>query len=214
MIENSQIFDALKVKEKGFLKFYHKFKMLLDLPKMKPQMLEETKSHNFGVNLDFKREDNGVKGEAMEQDAFTCLHSMASSAPSSEMAVVASSRNEQVDKRRAETLNFSIKTYASLVFTFVLDPLASLGTIKSMNSPTCSTIELQEVILNSLNYFDNNADGIDSKQIKQAIELKSLILAPVSTNSILQSKQQTKFIDFLDSKLKLIKDKITTMKKT
>ena len=140
------IWKAFCIKEKGFFKFYHDFKIQLNLHKQRggrvqtekiniqPFKYEKsafslyvtetqpilpwfTQSSNKISNINHNS-SNKIKGNMEEIIPLPCVPL----ASSSESAVVASSQ-EQVDKRKVETLSQLLLVYASLVFNILLERL-------------------------------------------------------------------------------------------
>jgi hypothetical protein len=123
MLSLKTILKVYGVEEKGFSKFYSSFKLKLQL-NIKSKT-EEIKLPLEDKNKLFLPDPRPMPNLSLFEFDRSSLKvpSIKFSASSSEQAVVAGS-TEQVDKRRAETLNKLVQTYASLYIKSILDPLS------------------------------------------------------------------------------------------
>jgi len=211
MFDKQQIFDSLRVKEKGFFKTYNIFKTTLQLPGIQPKYVKEQKTENQ-IMIKFLKEECAIGGKEHGSET---LHSNRSptSSPTSEMAVVASSKKEQVDEFKAEALNFRIKTYAHLVLNYILAPLSSLDIKRNINSINL-IIDTKDKILEWIQHFENDYTGIDIVLTKQRIETKFLLLSKASESQIYMTLNQTALLNFLNDIVQKLKSQIEKMRVT
>ena len=153
-IDKHQIFEALNVKEKGFMKFYSVFKQKLGLIQSEVKHQEESK---LNCKIECKREELDIFARARKLDFERKNQSIASSASSSKIAVMASPINGQVDKNRAEVLNNLLSTYASLVLNHIFDPISSLSPLNSLQWSSTLIIETQKHLLDWLSHFSHKS---------------------------------------------------------
>lgn len=198
-IDLSQICKELKLKKKGFMKFYGKFVNLLKLPSIETEYIkeaEETKKSTNKIMTEtktglFKSGDVGVL-DIKCQD-YTDLLNLSNYLSSSEMAVVASSVPEQVEKWKTDALNHFTKTYAHLLLNYLLEPLTSLDSLSKL-TPINLAIELKDRISTCLKYVAIKVKNMTPEEL--TLKLSNELAIEFCINKTNWTNKTQKLIDY------------------